>query len=102
MDGNDLQSSTVLAGVADAAVARFDALHPQQPQPAWQKWVSGIAAALMTLFLAWLVWTVNDMQVTLARMDERLSAQDVSKGARDDEQDRRIERLEGYHTGGGQ
>jgi hypothetical protein len=45
--------------------------------------------------------TVNEMQVTLARMDERMSGSGAAQGDRDDDQDRRITRLEQFHERGG-
>jgi hypothetical protein len=107
MDGNDLQNGTVLAGMIDAAIARFDAIRPPQPKestvPAPLKWAGGIAAAVFTAgiaaFFLWLTSTVNDMQVTLARMDERMAGQAGDRDARFADIDRRVTRLEAYHAG---
>ncbi|MGW8201909.1 hypothetical protein ACWGM0_05090 [Sphingomonas bisphenolicum] len=72
--------------------------------PPLLKWTGGIITAIVTagviaLFL-WLVSSVNDMQQTLARMDERQKAQVEGLGSRFDDYDRRIRRLESYHQGG--
>lgn len=102
MDGNDLQSSAVIASVADTAIARFHALHPDTKTeaaiPTPLKWAGGIAAAVFTAgiaaFFFWLTSTVNDMQVTLARMDERMAGQAGDRDARFADFDRRLTRVE--------
>jgi hypothetical protein len=92
---------------AELAVARFAAQHPELHKteiPAPLKWAAGILAALMATGVGgtavWLMTTVNQMQVTLARMDERMSGSGVAQSDRDDDQDRRIARLEQYHERG--
>lgn len=95
---------------AELAVAKFVAQHPeltqQKPEiPAPLKWAGGITAALLATGVGgtavWLMTTVNEMQVTLARMDERMSGSGAAQGDRDDDQDRRITRLEQFHERGG-
>jgi hypothetical protein len=73
--------------------------------PALMKWAGGIITAILTagiiaLFF-WLVSSVNDMQQTLARMDERQKAQGEGLDSRFTDYDRRIRRLEAYHQQGG-
>lgn len=92
--------------IADAAIVRFTAQHPVVAKaeiPAPLKWASGIVAALFTAGVAslafWLVSSVSDMQVTLARMDERMASGTV-KDARFEELDRRVTMLESYHKAG--
>lgn len=92
------------------AVARFVAQHPELIErraeiPAPLKWAAGIVAALLATGIGgtavWLMTTVNEMQVTLARMDERMSGSGMAQSDRDDDQDRRIGRLEQYHERNG-
>lgn len=72
--------------------------------PAPLKWAGAIIAALFTAGTAtlafWLVSSVSEMQVTLARMDERM-ASGMIKDARFDDVERRVVKLEAYHTGDG-
>lgn len=99
-DGNDIQKAATLAGVADAAIDRFVArLQPQEPKlPSPVKWGAGIIAALMTAatigYFAWLTNTVASMQVTLARVDERMALQTTAQDSRFEEMNRRITKLE--------
>ena len=69
--------------------------------PAMMKWAGGIITALVTAGVIalcfWLVSSVNDMQQTLARMDERQKAQTEGLDGRFADYDRRIRRLETYH-----
>lgn len=75
--------------------------------PAPMKWAAGIISAVMTagvvaLFL-WLVTTVNAMQQTLVRIDERQQAQNGNLDGRFDDVDRRLKRLENARpTAGGE
>lgn len=65
--------------------------------PSPLKWAGGIIAALFTAGTAtlafWLVSTVSEMQVTLARMDERMVSGNV-RDARVDDLTRRVQRNE--------
>jgi hypothetical protein len=71
--------------------------------PAPLKWAGGIIAALFTAGTAtlifWLVTSVSQMQVTLARMDERQSLQANAQDSRFADLDRRVSRLEGKQGG---
>lgn len=77
----------------------------QEPKiPALIKWLVGAiggfgAAALIGLGF-WLVSSVSQMQVTLARMDERLAGQTLGQDARFEDHERRIRALEAYHSEG--
>lgn len=66
--------------------------------PAPLKWAAGIIAALFTMGLAglafWLVSSVSQMQVTLARMDERQQLEANGQNARFADLDRRVTKLE--------
>lgn len=99
------------ASAAEIAISNFVAQHPELRQasvtaeiPPPLKWAGAVIAGLFTAGTAtlafWLVSTVSEMQVTLARMDERLAGQNTSQETRLTEIERRVARLEGYHTGG--
>lgn len=96
---------------AEIAISRFVAQHPEVRRgtvvseiPAPLKWASAIIAGLFTAGTAtlafWLVSTVSEMQVTLARMDERMTAGAV-RDARFEPLERRVQKLEAYHSEGG-
>jgi uncharacterized membrane protein YoaK (UPF0700 family) len=85
---------------ADLAIRNFVANHPELRQasvtteiPAPLKWAGAIIAGLFTAGTAtlafWLVSTVSEMQVTLARMDERMVSGTV-RDARVDDLARRV------------
>jgi hypothetical protein len=95
--GNAEQTRVVAEQVADTAISRFVARHPEVTQaeiPAPLKWASGIIAALLVIAVAgtatWLVSTVSEMMVTLARVDERMGNQETSRAAEIDEVKRRL------------
>jgi hypothetical protein len=70
--------------------------------PAPLKWAAVIVASLMTLgigaMVLWLVTTLNEMQLTVARIDERQQSQAGDADGRFEEVNRRITRLEAYHA----
>lgn len=98
--GDTAQSRIMMENVADAAasaaIMRFQSAKPEIPAPL--KWAAGIIAALFVAGIGgtatWLITTVNEMQVTLARMDERLENQGPALDSRFGEIERRIGRLE--------
>jgi len=99
-DGNGEQIRIVAEQVADAAITRFAAEHPELRKaeiPPPLKWAGMVVASLFTAGTAtlafWLISTVNEMQVTLARMDERMASGTV-KDARFDDLERRVANLE--------
>lgn len=106
--GNVSQARVVADQVADAAIMRFSQEHPELRQkvelPPPLKWAGGIIAALFTMgvgaMAVWLVGTVNSMQVTLARMDERQASQTISQDGRFTDHERRIQQLEQYNQKG--
>jgi hypothetical protein len=105
--GNAAQTRIIAEQVAEAAVVKFAAEHPEfrQPKvPEMLKWAGGVIGALLTagiMALAfWLVTSVSDMQTTLVRLDERIGSGAV-KDARFDDLERRVTSLEGYHKQGG-
>lgn len=93
--GNAEQTRIIAETVADTAITRFVSQHPELRQgsvtaeiPAPLKWAGAIIAGLFTAGTAtlafWLVSTVSEMQVTLARMDERMVSGNVQDGRVDD------------------
>jgi len=104
--GDAAQVRMVAEQVAEAVITKFVAEHPLRTEiPAPLKWMGAIAAMVFTggtlALIVWLVSSVSQMQVTLARMDERMASGSV-KDSRFEELDRRVTTLEGYHRGGGE
>lgn len=70
--------------------------------PSVLKWLAGIAAGVISAIilgaLFWVASSVTEMQQTLARIDERQKAQTESLDSRFADQDRRITRLERFHS----
>ena len=106
-NGNAAQVRVIAESVAEATILRFTQDHPeykkQPPEPAVPaplKWAAGIIAALFTMSIGgmalWLVTTVNQMQLTMTRIDERITN---SVEARFAEYDRRIGELESERNG---
>lgn len=106
-DGNDVQTRVVLQQVADAsaqeAVKRFVELNPNfaQPKaeiPASLKLAGGVTAAVLTTgvvaLVVWLVSSVSAMQVTLARVDERMMNKDGAAETRFAAVEARVTKLE--------
>lgn len=109
--GDDAQIRAMLDQMGDAVITRFVAQHPElkKPEaeiPAPLKWAGGILAALFTAGICglafWIVTTLSDVQVTVARMEERMALQDSNQGGRFAEIERRVANLESFHRGGGQ
>ena len=111
--GNTEQVRLIAEQIADVAISRFARSHsesfPPAPRPveipAPLKWAAGIAAAVFTIAassgLLWLVTTVNTMQLTLARMDQRMIAQEETRDSKYVDVIRRVDRPESYYTGNG-
>ena len=90
--------------IAETAVAKVLLDHPELRKaeiPAPLKWAGVIVASLFTMgvgaMAVWLVGTVSAMQVTLARMDERMANQATVQDSRFGDFERRISTLESYH-----
>lgn len=99
--GNDAQNRIAAEQIAEAVITRFTQQHPELRKaeiPAPLKWAGGIIAALFTAGVAamamWLVSSVSNMQVTLARIDER----SVNRDAQYSDIDERVRQLESYHS----
>lgn len=98
--GDGAQTRLIAQQVAKATIIEYEAQHPRPVDaaiPAPLKWAATIIAGLFTAGVAagvfWLVSSVSEMQVTLARMDERMSTGSV-KDSRFDELDRRVTKNE--------
>lgn len=102
----------IARAAATIAISEFASQHPELRQssvtteiPAPLKWASVIIAGLFTAGTAtlafWLVSTVSEMQVTLARMDERLANQTAVQSEQIKEIAGRVTVLESYHRQGG-
>jgi len=100
--GNAAQTRLIADTVAEAAIMKFAAEHPEIRKDsgftAFQKWMFATAGALVVASILWVVSTVNQMQLTLTRLDERIASGGV-KDARVDDLDRRVTKLETYHNG---
>lgn len=108
--GDAAQVRLIGEQIAKTAIVEFVAEHPEFARkeaeiPAPLKWAGGILAALFTAGIAslagWLILSVSEMQVTLARMDERMALQGDTQTGRMAEMERRIVQLEQYHRSGG-
>ena len=97
---NTVQTRIIADTVARAAVEEYVRQHPQlTPKaeiPAPLKWAGGIASAvLIALAVAaatWTISTLNGLQLTVARMDERQQRDDTGKWL--DKIEERLNRLE--------
>lgn len=103
--GSAAQVRLIGEQIAEAVITKYVAEHPPQAEiPATLKWAGAIAAAVFAActigLVVWLVSSVSQMQVTLARMDERMSSGSV-KDSRYEEVERRVSTLEKFHQGGG-
>lgn len=95
--------------IADMAIAKYNTAHPREAVkaeiPTPLKWAAGIISALFTMgvgaFCLWMVTTLNDMQITVARIDERQQSQSGDNDGKFTEIDRRISQLESFHRHGG-
>lgn len=104
-DGNAMQTRAVAEQVgriaARNAIEEFVDQHPELKKdeiPGPLKWAAGIISALLAMgvggTVVWLMTTVNEMQVTMARIDERMESQGSSQDSRFEEINRRLQRLE--------
>lgn len=103
-DGNAAQTRIIAEQLGDALLTKFTQQHPelQKPDiPPPLKWASAIVAALFVAgvggMAVWLVTTVNEMQLTLARMDERMGNQTTNQAREVESLGRRVGALEAYN-----
>lgn len=91
--------------IADAVIERFVSQHPELRQativteiPSPLRWagviMGGVMTAVATAGLFWLASTVNQMQVTLGRMDERMGNWISTQGEKYSDLESRVRRLE--------
>lgn len=101
--GNDTQIRAIVEQISKAVLVQFALEHPEITRvkaeiPAPLKLVGTIAAAVLTAGAVavafWVVTSVNTMQVTLARMDERQVIQASNQEAWKSDVTRRLDKLE--------
>ncbi len=98
--GDSAQTRLIAEQVAEAVIVKYDAAHPRPKEPEIPgplKWAAGIIAAVfaagITAGVFWIVTSISEMQVTLARMDERMASGSIKDG-RVDELERRVTAIE--------
>ena len=104
-NGNTTMNSVIARQVAKTAITEFIEQYPEmKPKPDMPpplKWIGAIGALVLGAavigYFNWLTGAVNQMQVTMARMDERQQGQIVSAEGRYADLDRRVGVLESYH-----
>lgn len=94
--GDAAQTRAIAEQVAEAVILKYEAEHPrpkEAPIPAPLKWAAAVIGALFTAGTAtlafWLFSSVSEMQVTLARMDERMTTGSI-KDSRFEDIERRV------------
>ena len=94
--------ATIIKIKTETPVAPAPREHTELPPPL--KWAATIIAGLFTAGIAtlafWIVSTLSEMQVTVARIDERQQLQAGDIDGKFQEHDRRITTLEGFHRTG--
>lgn len=98
--GDGAQTRMIAEQVAKAVLVEYVSEHPELREakiPAPLKWAGAVIAGLFTLGTAtlvfWLVSSVSQMQVTVARIDERLNSGSI-KDARFEDMERRVTKNE--------
>lgn len=110
--GNSEQIRRSAEKIADAAIQRFAEKHPEVRRgtvvaeiPAPLKWAAIIASAVLTAAasggLLWMVNSVSEMSITLARMDERMGGYIEAQAVQMQQLEGRVDQLETYHRSGG-
>jgi hypothetical protein len=106
MDGNELQRRLMLEQVAEAAVTKFRLENPDlfvaskknQEIPAPLKWLGAIAAGVLSVgstgLFVWMVTGLASVQITLARVEERIASMDAGQKDRVARVEDRVARLE--------
>jgi len=100
--GDAAQVRLIIEQAVEATIIKLGSTplsSPPKPEiPAPLKWAAGIIASLMALgigaMVLWLVSTLNEMQLTVARIDERQQSQVGDIDGRFRDVDRRLTRLE--------
>lgn len=99
--GDAAQIRLIMEQAAEAAIIQFTSQHPELKReaavPAIVKWLVGAIAGFGSAALVglgfWLVTSVSQMQVTVARIDERLNSGSI-KDARVEDIERRVNKNE--------
>lgn len=98
--GSAAQVRLIAEQVAEAVLVQYHAQNPQPkepPIPPLIKWlvgaIAGFGAAAIIGLGFWLVTSVSQMQVTLARLDERITSGGI-KDSRVDDIERRVTKNE--------
>ena len=103
-DGNSEHIRTIIVEAVKQANELAQAEAGSKTIPTVLKWLAGIAGVLVgaavIAYFNWLTGSVNQMQVTLARMDERQASQVLANDNRYEGLDRRVTALESYHREG--
>lgn len=108
--GDGAQMRVMLEAMAEQTIAVWNAQHPQAVHqdveiPTPLKWAGGLVSAILVMIfvggVGWMGTTLNQMQITVSRMDERQLAQGEGSFA-DTKADidaltKRTELLEDYH-----
>ncbi|MXP43000.1 hypothetical protein [Allopontixanthobacter sediminis] len=108
---NAAQTRAIAEQVAETAIAKFAEKHPEVRRgtvvaeiPPPLKWAAIIASSVITVSasagLLWLVSSVSEMNLTLARMDERMVGYMENQERTAAALEARVQRLEGYHRSG--
>lgn len=97
--GNAAQTRLIAEQLIEATIVRLGVASSVKAEiPAPLKWAGAIVAALFTVgaggMVFWLVSSVSEMQVTLARMDERMGSSSNISEARLNAHEIRINSLE--------
>lgn len=110
IENSTSRHSATREAIADLVIERFVSQHPELRQasvvseiPAPLRWAAIIMGAVMTASISagfvWMVKSVNDMQLTLARMDERMESLVKAQDNRYQILERRVDRLEQERNG---
>jgi hypothetical protein len=98
------QARMIAEAFAESIAQRFISTTEAMPKaeiPAPLKWAAAIMAAVMTAgiisLVFWIVSTLSDMQVTVARIDERQQSQGADLAGQFEGIDRRVSLLEQLH-----
>lgn len=93
-----IQIRRIVDQIMEAAAERKDPPVVKSEIPTPLKWAGGIIAGLMTVgsagLLFWMIASISEMQLTLARMDERQSMNAANWEAKFSSLDERMARLE--------
>lgn len=106
--GNLAQIRLIAEQIAEAVIVKYATEHPSPPPKPEIPPSLKLAGAVITAFLTaavigigfWIVTTLSEMQVTVARIDERQQSSSGDTTGKFQEIDRRISNLESFHRQG--